>query len=217
MIDAYASRTGTRRNLDALRAAGWGLFVSATGAHRNEGFRFMIDNGAWSFFQEGRQWDERPFVALLHKLGGSPLCEGIIAPDIVGGGADSLRLSLRWIDRLLVLGPRVYLAVQPGIKSSDIERFLGDRVGVFVGGDSEWKERTAAGWASLARQCGARCHVGRVNTLSRLRIVAEAGVDSFDGSGASRFSLALDKMERWRRGLAVEGAQLALFNNEQEV
>lgn len=26
---AYASRTGTKKNLDALRAAGWGLMVSA--------------------------------------------------------------------------------------------------------------------------------------------------------------------------------------------
>lgn len=45
-LDAYASRTGTKRNLAALRAAGWGLFVSAAGVHRSEGFRFIIDNGA---------------------------------------------------------------------------------------------------------------------------------------------------------------------------
>lgn len=36
----YASRTGTRRNLAALRAAGWRLLVSATGVHRDEGFPF---------------------------------------------------------------------------------------------------------------------------------------------------------------------------------
>src|SRR5690606_38024056 len=47
-IDAFASRTGTRRNLDALRAANWGLFVTPVGAHRNEGFRFIIDNSAWT-------------------------------------------------------------------------------------------------------------------------------------------------------------------------
>ena len=34
---AYASRTGTRRNLAALRGANWRLLVSATGVHRTEG------------------------------------------------------------------------------------------------------------------------------------------------------------------------------------
>lgn len=42
----YASRTGTRRNLDALRAAGWRLMVSARGALRTEGFPYALDNGA---------------------------------------------------------------------------------------------------------------------------------------------------------------------------
>ena len=40
MMIGYASRTGTKRNLDALRAAGWRLLISATGVHRDEGFPF---------------------------------------------------------------------------------------------------------------------------------------------------------------------------------
>ena len=46
-IDAFASRTGTKRNLAALRAAGWGLFVAAAGVHRHEGFRFWAENSAY--------------------------------------------------------------------------------------------------------------------------------------------------------------------------
>lgn len=67
-LDAYASRTGTKRNLAALRAAGWGLFVSTAGVHRNEGFRFMIDNGAWSAFTKGLAWTPAMFAAGLNGL-----------------------------------------------------------------------------------------------------------------------------------------------------
>jgi hypothetical protein len=48
-MQMYASRTGTRRNLAALRAAGWRLLVSATGVHRHEGFCYML----------GRKWNLR--------------------------------------------------------------------------------------------------------------------------------------------------------------
>lgn len=204
---AYASRTGTRRNLAALRAAGWGLFVSATGVHRHEGFRFVIDNGAWTAFTHGQPWDEAAFEAVLSKLGRQPELEGIVAPDIVSGGMESWRLSLSWLDHLLAdYAARVYLPVQPGIRPAEVAEHLGPRVGVFIGGDSEWKERTAQVWARLAHEHGAVCHMGRVNSGRRLRIALAAGCDSFDGSGPSRFEQHLHEMEDARRA----GAQLGL-------
>lgn len=45
----YASRTGTKRNLGALRAHHWGLLVSATGVWRTEGFEIWVaENGQWT-------------------------------------------------------------------------------------------------------------------------------------------------------------------------
>lgn len=205
-IQAYASRTGTKRNLAALRAADWGLFVSAAGVHRNEGFRFKIDNGAWTAYTKGLPWPAAPFEALIEKMGRDPLCEGIVAPDIVCGGVESLRLSLGWLDRLLAVGPRVYLPVQPGITPGMISSVLGPRVGVFVGGENDWKEQTAATWSRAAHEAGGLCHVGRVNSRRRLMICKAAQVDSFDGSGPSRFEVVLHEMERFRH----EGAQMGL-------
>lgn len=43
----YASRTGNKRNLAALRNANWRLLVSAKGELRTEGMRYALDNGAW--------------------------------------------------------------------------------------------------------------------------------------------------------------------------
>lgn len=203
MIRCYASRTGTRRNLAALRAAGWGLFVSAAGVHRHEGFNFWIECAAWTWFMRGLPFQVEPYMRLLGSHGRDPLCEAIVAPDIVCGGLASLKLSLSWLDRLLEYGPRVYLPVQPGIDPADVEAVIGPRVGVFVGGDSGWKEATAAFWSRLAHERGALCHVGRVNSARRLAICQRAGVDSIDGSGPSRFEKHLYEMEA-ARSVAVQ-------------
>lgn len=96
---AYASRTGTRRNLDALRAAGWRLLVSAKGVLRTEGFaRYGLDNGAWTAFQRGEPFDDNAFLAAVEQLGES--ADFVVVPDIVRGGHDSLRFSFRWLERL---------------------------------------------------------------------------------------------------------------------
>lgn len=200
MIRSYASRTGTRRNLAALRAAGWGLFVSATGVHRHEGFPFIIDNGAWTYFRRGEPWDPAPFVKVVESMAGDQLCQGIVAPDIVCGGRASLELTLAWMDfcgEFLRLDgkPITYMPVQPGIPPAEVRRFLCPEIGVFVGGDSDWKEATCGMWAELAHERRAPCHVGRVNSGRRLAICKRAKVDSFDGSGPSRFEKALHEME----------------------
>ena len=58
---AYASRTGTGRNLLALRSASWRLLVSAKRTLRTEGMRYALDNGAWSAHQAGEPFDSRAF------------------------------------------------------------------------------------------------------------------------------------------------------------
>lgn len=196
----YASRTGTRVNLAGLRARGWRLMVSATGAHRHEGFPYALDNGAWTAFQRKQPWDEGAFCDLVAALGDG--ADFIVAPDVVAGGLDSLRLSERWLLRLDGIGRRRLIAVQDGMASADVAPLLCGSVGVFVGGSTEWKLRTMTSWAVLARACGSYCHVGRVNTARRIKACALAGADSFDGSSASRFLRTLPMLDGARRQTA---------------
>jgi len=65
----YASRTGTRRNLTALRNAGWRLLVSAKDELRTEGMRYALDNGAWSAFVQQQPFDEDAFLLAVDRLG----------------------------------------------------------------------------------------------------------------------------------------------------
>lgn len=195
---AYASRTGTWRNLAALRAAGWGLIVSATGAHRTEGFsRYGIDNGAWTAHQQGAPWDEAAFRALVGALGAG--ADFIVAPDIVAGGLTSLRLTERWLPRLDGIGRWRLVAVQDGMAADDVRPLLGHGVGIFVGGSTPWKLATVRAWGRLAAETGAYLHVGRVNTARRIALCASAGADSFDGTSATKYAVTLPELDRARR------------------
>lgn len=197
---AYASRTGTRRNLAALRAAGWRLLVSAAGCLRSEGFPYALDNGAWSAFTQGRPFDEPAFARAIRILGSR--ADWCVVPDIVAGGHASLALSLRWLRVVLDESPMALIAVQDGIAIEDVAHLIGPRVGIFVGGSTAWKMATLPTWAAVAAGAGAWCHVGRVNSAARISACSIAGVTSFDGTSASRFAKTLRPLDAARRQMA---------------
>lgn len=241
MMIAYAARTGTRRNLALMRVANrdagadvWRLMVSARDVLRTEGFRYALDNGAWTAFSEwvrslqargllpkiwtpadlfalpSAEWasnrlDLKAFERAVALLGAG--ADFIVLPDIVMGGPASLDLSMIWLRRLrrrkALRQARFVIAVQNGMEAGAmlrrLKRSLSPRVGVFVGGDTAWKISTMKFWAELAHGRGAICHVGRVNTPKRVRICADADVDSFDGSGPSRFAVTIPEIEAARQ------------------
>lgn len=200
---AYASRTGTRRNLAALRGAGWRLLVSAADQLRTEGFPYALDNGAWTAFQQGRPFSEQDFVRALTRLGRD--ADWVVMPDVVAGGLASLELTLRWMRRVLDETERGLIAVQNGMAESDVASFLGPRVGLFVGGSTEWKLETLPKWCALGSRLGCWVHVGRVNTVRRIHLCGLAGATSFDGTSASRFSKTVPKLTHAARQTAFGG------------
>lgn len=198
---AYASRTGTRRNLAALREHGWRLLVSAAGCLRHEGFEYALDNGAWSAYTQGRPFDERAFEAALRKLGAG--ADWTVLPDVVAGGHASLEMSLRWMRAVLDETPRALIAVQDGLGVEDVRPFLGPRVGIFVGGSTEWKLATLPQWGRLGREAQAWVHVGRVNSARRIAACASAEATSFDGTSVTRFAKTARPLDAARRQLAL--------------
>jgi hypothetical protein len=203
-VIAFASRTGTKRNLAALSGAGWGLFVSAAGVWRDEGFDLVAgDNGAWTDHQQGLAFNEERFARFVEWFGNRPRL--LVLPDIVMGGMASLAMSLRWQRQLASHPATLLIAVQNGMDVGDVAAHVSPRVGIAVGGDTAWKVATMPTWAALARSRGAHCHVLRVNTERRIRLCAAAAVDSFDGSSASRFAVTLPPLELARQQMDIEG------------
>lgn len=193
---AYASRTGTLSTLAALRAAQWRLLVSATGRHNNHGFPFALDNGAWTAHQSGRSFDVPAFLTAFFKF--SATADWCAAPDIVGGGHASLDLSLRWLPMMLNYTQKVLIPVQDGMQPQDLVGLCGARVGVFLGGSTDWKLATMKSWGTFSSATGCWFHVGRVNSAKRIALCASSGADSFDGTSVTRFSCTLPRLDAAR-------------------
>jgi hypothetical protein len=192
----YASRTGTKRNLDALRRRGWGLLVSRAGAWRREGFvQWAADNGAWSDYQAHRDFDEDAYERFLTWVEAQEaLPDWLVLPDVVAGGTASLALSTRYLNRCQAVAPLVLIAVQDGMEEADVAPLVSSRVGLFLGGSTEWKLANMIRWG---RFCAARrCyyHIARVNTFKRMALAQAAGAASVDGSSVSRYSVTVTNL-----------------------
>jgi hypothetical protein len=197
-VIAYASNTGTLRNLRTLNENGWRILLTPTKPTLPAGFRFAIDNGAWRAYQQKRPFDSDGFEALVERLGCA--ADFTVIPDIVSEGKASLEFSISWLPRLRNLR-HVLLPVQDGMTAQDVGMVLRQnvRMGLFLGGTTEWKLREMYAWGMVAHAWKRHFHVGRVNTRRRIRLCAEAGADSFDGTSASMYSCTVPLLESARQ------------------
>lgn len=194
----YATSTRTRRNVAALAAANWRLLLSPDARTLHDGFRYALDNGAWGAHQSGRQWDADAFRALVHRYGAD--ADWVVVPDVVGDSLASLQRTREWLPFCLEHCPRVLIALQDGMTPRMVHPLpVTGRIGFFVGGTTPWKLASLPMWAQLARALDVWLHVGRVNTMRRIRLCQMAGVTSFDGTSASRYAVTLPKLDDARR------------------
>lgn len=199
-VKVFASNTQGSRNLAALRDSGFGILLTP-GKHANPPewcSLFAIDNNMWACRDCPQLWDDQAFRDLCVAHGSS--AHFVVVPDIVAGGKKSLEFSVSWLPYCMHFW-RPLLAVQDGMDERDVGAVLERHpsLGIFVGGTTEWKERTMYGWGMVAHAFRRYLHVGRVNTARRIRLCAEAGADSFDGTSATVFSCTIPLIENARR------------------
>lgn len=209
VMHSYASWTGTKKNLKALRSHGWRLLMSPDTWSRagwglpvwdnGDPAPYAIDNGAWGAYNQGVEWDPVRFKDLVDSLHAG--ADWTVAPDIVAGGMKSLARSEKWLP---ILPGRVLLAVQDGMTDRDVAPLVGERVGIFVGGSTEWKIRTMRMWGIVAAERNCWLHIGRVNSMRRIAMCAAAGAHSYDGTSVTRYSMNVGKLDSAR----LEFAQL---------
>jgi hypothetical protein len=141
-----------------------------------EGAWFCADNGC---FGKGYPGDDK-WWAWLQTLPRERM-RFAVAPDVLGDAAATLVRSAPWLPRIRALGVPVALVAQDGLEFQDIPWDAFDVL--FIGGGTEWKLGPAATAIALdAKARGKQVHMGRVNSLRRLRIAALAGCDSADGT-----------------------------------
>jgi hypothetical protein len=206
MLVLVSGATATHR-----RYAGtpyFGHLVTPSGGHRMapiiEGGRpWAADN---DFF-----WKPDPiaFRSMLGRLAGLPGCRFVACPDSVGDASRTLEMFEEWEPEIESFGLPVALVGQDGAEERELPW---DRMSaLFVGGSTSWKEsHSAMSLCDEAKRRGKWVHVGRVNTLRRLRKVFDWGtVDSIDGTCFSKWP---DKFFPWfMRNIAELSAQPKLF------
>ena len=156
------------------------LSTPAQGSRVPDGCVWAADTGCYT----SRRYcgDQRWLQWLAGHPGDRSRCLFATAPDMVGDAAATLDRSRPWLPAIRDLGYRAALVAQEGLEHLPVPWDEFDVL--FIGGAStEWKLGPAA--TQLARHAvahGKRVHLGRVNSLRRLRHAVRIGATSADGT-----------------------------------
>lgn len=163
------------------------------------GIPWAADNGAFSGF------DEQKWSRMLGRIAGAGGCLFVTAPDVVGNADETAKLWHEHRRTITAAGLPAAWVAQDGAGPDDIP---GDAEAVFIGGSTAYKlgERAAA-IVATARDLGLWVHMGRVNTIARMRYAASIGCDSVDGT---RFSLWRDQSLPGALALLSAGEQMRM-------
>jgi len=155
------------------------MTTPAQGNRIPDGARWAADNGK---FGKGWPGPEAWYLWLASKRTGiADDCLFAVAPDRPFDAAGTLAESLPWLPEIRQLGLPAAFAAQNGCEHDLIPW---DELDVlFLAGDTEWKTGPVAERLSReAKDRGKAVHMGRVNSLKRLRIAEWFGADTADGT-----------------------------------
>jgi hypothetical protein len=191
----YLANPSTPAARDAMAAGLLGAIMSPRQGNRLPGALFAIDNncGPGKNGKPGSGYPgDNAYLHLLSALtdadGADPCdpdtssCLFAVAPDVVGDAAATMRRSGRML-RLIryYTGFPAALVAQDGLEHLDVPWDEFDAL--FIGGSTGWKLGPAArALTAEAKRHGKWVHMGRVNSLKRLRYADAIGCDSADGT-----------------------------------
>lgn len=209
----YFANPTTERVREAMRT-GKILGAITTPDQRNaipDGVPWIADNGLGpgrgGGAGKGARTDPEWFAWLQARPWDPALCRFAVAPDVVGNAAATLARSAPWLPKIRELGLPAALVAQNGLEDLIVPWDTFDVL--FIGGTTEWKVGLAAAQlAGEARARGKGVHVGRVNSLKRLRhAIRIAGEDvTVDGTFiAFAPSTNLDRMAVWFQAIHEDG------------
>lgn len=165
-----------------------GQLLTPLTRYRNAKRKYGIDNGAYSGF------DLAAFMSLLaREEENRDQCLFVTVPDIVGSARRTLEIWKHM--RHLFSSWPLALVMQDGME--DMEIPWDEIAAVFIGGCDPWKDSKATiDIVKTAKILQKHSHIGRVNTIKRFKLFAEAGADTCDGSGIAMYDHMLDDIAR---------------------
>ncbi len=149
-------------------------------------------------FAAPHKHDNDKYLSWLHRhndIAGQ--CLFATAPDVVGDAAATLVQSTPMLKAVRQIGYRAALVAQDGMEELKIPWEEFDAL--FIGGTTQWKLGSHA--ASIVQEAKRRdkwVHMGRVNSLRRLKFARSMGCDSADGTHvAFQPDINVLKVQRW--------------------
>jgi hypothetical protein len=165
-----------------------GLLMSPDGYRKPAYYMpYAFDNGCFTKWESDRFFNMLGMVKLYHK----PLW--VCVPDAIADAETTFRRWAKYRKKIADMGFRLAFVAQDGMEKTDVPR---NAECVFVGGSTEWKLENAHKFKGAAKLL----HIGRVNTLSRLRWAEQIGADSVDGTGWFRGPEKKAKFIEWFEG-----------------
>lgn len=135
---------------------------------------FALDNGCFT-----ATWAERPWLRWLEKMPRERALFAVV-PDVVCDADSTYWRWQHWAPAVRELGFPTAYVLQNGQQDKWVPR---DADWVFIGGDTKWKLGSEAAWLAMcAAHRGQKVHMGRANSLKRLRRAGEMHCDSADGT-----------------------------------
>lgn len=156
---------------------------------------WAADNGC---FARGETFDPDEWLVWLAQFRRwAQTCLFAVAPDVVGDPIATLARSRPYLPMIRELGFPAAFVTQDGCTADRVPWDACDWI--FVGGSTPWK-LSEQSWrlCEEAAQRGKSVHVGRVNTISRLRACRVSLVRSVDGTKI-RYSPTTEmiRISRW--------------------
>lgn len=155
----------------------FGQIVSPAEGKDPFGVEWIADNSVFG----GKYPGDEAYLTWLDGLSNKHLCRFAVAPDVVCDHEATLHRSLPLLASIRRTSGRVAFVAQNGATPSWVPWPLFDAL--FLGGDTDWKlGADARDLVRSAKRQGKWVHMGRVNSLKRLRYADAIGCDSADGT-----------------------------------
>jgi len=139
---------------------------------------WCADNGCYG---DGYPGDDAFLSWLGQRAEHAARCFFVVAPDVVCDAPATLERSAPMLPRIRAAGFPAALVAQNGLEDLSVPWDTFDVL--FIGGDTVWKLGPAARSLAIeAKARGKRVHMGRVNSLRRLRYAQTIGCCSADGT-----------------------------------
>lgn len=136
---------------------------------------WAADNGCFA-----STWSPDRWLDYLDRYAGTPGCLFAVVPDVVADADATRALWPQWVDAVTSRGFRPAYVLQDGEDGSGVP--WSDEPAVFVGGSTAYKLGPARVPVAMAKERGLHVHMGRVNSLRRLRTAVDFGCDTADGT-----------------------------------